>query len=129
MSVCAVKFDEIVHDYDIENDHYERAVQRQYDNSLRLWQHQPEDQEEVIYKRNMHKSFNRALIRYLIDAGGISMEAREAIACLEDSIGGGRNRKKVEFPERIYLWLREQRPHIEAYLNGKYADEVHRLFD
>lgn len=124
----AVKFDEIARDYDYDRADYERELDRQYSRSLALYSTQPEEEEEIVYRRKPHRSFARQLANWLIDSGGLSLECREALECLEDSIGSGKGRVSVYFPESIFRWLEGQRAAIEAYLNGKYADELDRFF-
>lgn len=125
----AVKFDEIARDYDYEQQAYQAAVDREWSRSLRLYRDQPEEEEEIIYRRTLKKSFARRVREWLIDGAGMSLEVREAIECLEDSLRTDGPRAKAQFPESVFQWLRGQKESLSAYLSGKYAVEIHNFLD
>lgn len=134
MMPSATKFQEITHDYDRELEDYERAVRREYDRSLKLYDTQPEDEEEVIYVRKLHRPFARRVLDFLMVSflngpGGRPLECREAIKCLDEATVSGSQRIRATFPESVFMWLREQKAGLRKYLNGRYEDEIHRFLD
>lgn len=125
----AVKFSEIQNDYDLGLDAYHKEVDRMYNNSLRLYAPQPEEEEEIVYMRRVHPSFARRLLDYLSDSAGLCSEATECIECIEDSLGAGKVRTRIYFPERLFQWLRSQKEYFRAYLGGKYPAEIESFFN
>ena len=125
----AMKFEEIRNDYDYELTSYMEEVEKAYSRSFVPYAPQPEDEEEILYRRRVCRSFARRLLEYLQDSGGLSSETQEAIECLEDGLRAGKGQRlKVYFPERIYHWLKTQRAYIEAYLDGRYGIEMGYFF-
>lgn len=123
------KFQEIREEYELEVSAWEQAVQREYDRSLKIYQQQPEDEEEVVIVRKLPRPLARRVLEFLIGAGSLSIEAQEAIASLEDAIGTGKSRVRVSFPESVFQWLKGQFEGLRGYLNGRYEEQLGAFLD